>query len=258
MSVDTNGNIWVVEQGQFYHYDEQGNYVDDGLQIQIRRLDPNGAELMKIDLSDLAAPDEYFYIGSFALDNLNNIYFSDGNQTVYAYTEQGTQKFKLELDGWINTMLTLANGDVAVMTWENENNVLKPIDPVTGDWKNSLKMPMNSYNAYPGSGDYLVFFSDGTNLYGLKEGQEEAEKLFNWINCDIDGSSISSLAVLPDGRIACITYSYSSFSGSSMELAVLTKTDISQVPEKIYLTMATFYMDYTLRAKVMRFQQNHR
>ncbi|NLO48193.1 MAG: extracellular solute-binding protein [Clostridiales bacterium] len=257
MCVDNNGNIWIVEQGNFYHYDEQGNYVEDERNIQLRKLDPTGAELKTIDLSSLARPDEYFYVGSLALDSQNNIYFNDGNQTVYAYTEQGTQKFKLEMDNWINSMLTLTNGDVAVMTWENDGNVLKPIDQVTGTWKSDLKVPIRAYNAYPGGGDYLAFFSDGTNLYGLKEGEEEPETLFNWINCDIDGNNISSLVILPDSRIACLSYAYSSESGSNMELAVLTKTDISQVPEKIYLSMATFYMDYTLRAKVIDFNKTN-
>jgi ABC-type glycerol-3-phosphate transport system substrate-binding protein len=257
MSIDGEGNIWVIEQGSFYHYDEQGNYIDDGRTIGLRKLGSTGAELSKIDLSGLLSEEEYFYVSGLALDVENNIYFSDGNQKVYVYTSAGAQKCKLELDSWVNSMVILSNGTVAAMTYENENNVLKPIDAAAGVWKDGIKLPMQVYNAYTGAGDYLVFYSDGNNLYGLKEGQEEPEKLFNWINCDIDGSSVNSLSVLPDGRFACLTYSYNYEGSSGMEMAVLTKTDASLIPEKTYLSMATFYMDYTLRAKVIEFNKTN-
>lgn len=256
MCLDEQGNIWVSEQGYFYHYDTNGNYIDDGRNISIRKLDATGAEIAVIDMSSLLEQNQYFYVNGMAMDKDGNIYISDGSQTIYVFDGQGAKKFEMTLTGWANSLVRLGDGTVAITTYESTGSVLKPIDPVTADWKESIPMPMNVWNAYPGAGEYLVFFSDGNNLYGYKEGAAESEKLLSWINCDIDGNSINTMTILPDGRVACITsqFNYNDYT-STLEMALLTKTDASTIPQKTYLTMATFYMDYNLRAKVIEYNK---
>ncbi len=258
MCIDDQGNIWLAEQGYFYHFDENGNYVDDGRSIDVRKLDETGAEIGKLDLSSLLEQNQYFYLNGMSLDKDSNIYISDGSQAIYVYDSQGVKKFELTLDGWVNNIVRMGDGTVAVTTYEEQGNVLKPIDPSTGDWKDSIPLPVNAWNAYPGAGEYLVFFSDGNNLYGYKQGAAEAEKLLSWINCDIDGNSITSMTILPDGRVACVTSSYNFVDYSQkLEMALLTKTDVSEIPQKTYLSMATFYLDYNLRAKVIEFNKKN-
>lgn len=256
MCIDDQGSIWLAEQGYFYHFDENGNYVDDGRSIDIRKLDESGAEITKLDLSSLLEQNEYFYVNGMSMDKDNNIYISDGSQAIYVYDGQGAKKFEITLDGWVNSIVRLGDGTVAVTSYESEGSVLKPIDPSTGDWMESIPLPVNAWNAYPGAGEYLAFFSDGNNLYGYKQGTAESEKLLSWINCDIDGNSITSMTILPDSRVACITASYNYVDYSQkLEMALLTKTDASTIPQKTYLSMATFYMDYNLRAKVIEFNK---
>lgn len=256
MCIDDQGYIWIAEQGYFYHFEENGNYVDDGRKIEVRKLDETGAEVGKLDLSSLLAQNQYFYINGMSMDKDGNIYISDGSQAIYVYDSQGNKKYEMALDGWVNNIVRMGDGTVAVTTYESAGNVLKPIDASTGSWKDSIPLPLNAWNAYPGAGEYLVFFSDGNNLYGYKEGAAESEKLLSWINCDIDGNSISSMTILPDGRVACITVSYNYVNYSQkLEMALLTRVDASTLPQKTHLSLATFYMDYNLRAKVIEFNK---
>ena len=230
--------------------------MDDGRSIDVRKLDETGAEIGKLDLSSLLEQNQYFYLNGMSLDKDSNIYISDGSQAIYVYDSQGVKKFELTLDGWVNNIVRMGDGTVAVTTYEEQGNVLKPIDPSTGDWKDSIPLPVNAWNAYPGAGEYLVFFSDGNNLYGYKQGAAEAEKLLSWINCDIDGTHHAT--ILPDGRVACVTSSYNFVDYSQkLEMALLTKTDVSEIPQKTYLSMATFYLDYNLRAKVIEFNKKN-
>jgi ABC-type glycerol-3-phosphate transport system substrate-binding protein len=179
--------------------------------------------------------------------------------------ERGALLCKLNYeDGYLNSLIHLADGRIAAMVYqngaegENGKNAVTVIDPAAKSWGDSMPAPFNAYNFYPGGGDYDYYYNNDTNFFGAKLSSGESEKLFNWINCDIDSNNISTVVPLSDGRVLCVLNSWNNTEGTSTsELAVLTKTEASLVQQKTILTFACMYVDYNLRSRIIDFNKNN-
>ena len=259
MMGDREGRLWVSEQVYCYSYDkETGEYIDGGEQTFLRQLDETGGEVRRVSLDKVkaASGNDWFWVQTIALDGEDNIYIlSDG--TIYVVDLEGSVQFKLTSDNWINSMMTLADGRVAAVMYENDGQKLKTVDTAMKGWGDSYKAPNNMYNCLPGSGDYDLYFNDGTCLYGYNVEKGESEQLINWISADINGDYVRSIVPLSDGRVLVMMYNYN-FGGSSdngTEVAVLSKKPYSALGNKTVLTLACLY-DYEIRDRVINFNKN--
>ena len=270
MCVDSEGKLWVAENASYYYYDLPADfdentdnmwayYTEADNSMTLRRLDETGAELLNVDLTSLTqnADSEMggFYINSMQVDDAGNIYIASG-QSVYLLGTAGKVQGEIKADNWINNLLRLSDGTVAVTGYMDNGFALKRIDLATKSFGEDIALPYNVYEVYPGGGEYLCTMGDGNNLYGLRADTQESEKLINWINCDISGDSLGNITVLPDGRIFCTSYNWQE-SGAQYEMVLLTKQDASSMPEKTVLTMATLYLDYNLRNAIIEFNKSN-
>ncbi|NLO47815.1 MAG: extracellular solute-binding protein [Clostridiales bacterium] len=257
--VDKEGSLYVIETGGFYHVDEYGNYIDDGQTVYLRKLDEAGAELLRLDLTEILSDLESVYIRSIATDGEGRIYLTDGDQKVTVLSKEGDKLVDLSVMNWIDNLITLKDGRVAAMAYEG-GRVVKIVDPVAKSWGESISLPMYADMAYSGSGDYDLYYSDSSYLIGYSMETKESTKLINWINCDINSDNITGLSVLPDGRILCVLRS-SNYTGEmyeqSLELALIIEKPASEVPQKTVLTMATLYTDYNIRAAIIDFNKKN-
>jgi ABC-type glycerol-3-phosphate transport system substrate-binding protein len=256
---DGEGNLWVAETGRLYHFDASGNYVNDGTVAYLRKLDKNGAELSRADIAKYAESTEYFYIQSIAADNEGRLYMADQDQRIMAFGADGGKLFELETTTWNDSLITLADGRVAALTYE-EGVVLKTIDPAARSWGESYSLPMNTSNIWTGSGEYGIYCSDSSYLLGINTETGETVKILNWVNCDIHSDSIINLSVLPSGEILCFLRSIDHFSDEyqvKFEMVLISERPADQVPQKTVLTLATLYTNYDFRAAVINFNKKN-
>lgn len=256
----------VIDEGAAPKYIEK-NYI--------RKLDNTGAELLCVDLSAFAEDEvpqegrDYYYGGFYPngleLDGAGNVYFTNGQSDVFVLEPGGALKCKLSYEGgYLNSLIRLSDGRIAAMVYqegangEMGENVIAVIDPEAKNWGESVTAPFNAYNFYPGGGGYDFYYNMDSNFFGFHLASGTGEKLFNWINCDIDNYSITSVIPLPDGRILCTVSNWNNTDGTnSCELATLTKTDASQVQQKTVLSYACMYLDYSLRGKIIEFNKTN-
>lgn len=256
---DGEGNLWVAETGSFYHIDASGNYVNDGAVAYLRKLDENGEELSRADISEYAEDTEYFYIQSIAADNEGTVYLADQEQRIMAFGAEGSKLFELETTSWTESLIRLGDGRVAASTYE-EGRVLKTIDSAAKAWGESFSLPMNARSVWTGSGEYGIYCSDSSYLLGINMETGENTKILNWINCDINSDSIMNLSVLPDGKILCFLQNYNLYSNEyqvNFEMALISEKPADQVPQKTVLTLATLYTNYDFRAAVINFNKKN-
>ena len=148
-------------------------------------------------------------------------------------------EIELSEDDWTNMLITMGDGRVAGLTYEFDEvsgisgNVLKPINAASGTFDDSIPILDSAYYLYPGDSKYLVYYTSGTNFFGLNSDTLESEKILNWINCDINSDPISYVSPQDENSILCLVASYSS-DGSAYELVNLSKTPSSEVPKKLY------------------------
>lgn len=271
MSVDGQGNIWVAESGYFYTYDLPDDfnpetddqwqyYVDLGQQMAVRKLDDTGAELLSLDIGSIInlPPEQQFYLSAMNVDDKGDVLVTDGSNAVYVIGESGTVQFKLEITNWVDRIVRLSDGNVAVSGYTEEGYMLRKIDFAAKDWGEEIEMPYMASTIYPGGGEYSCAFGDSSSLYGLDAATGKSTKLLTWINCDVNSDSLGNVNILPDGRILCTNYIWDNMTGeSSYELIIMNKVPSSEVEQKTILTLATMYLNYNLKSSIIEFNKTN-
>jgi ABC-type glycerol-3-phosphate transport system substrate-binding protein len=268
MFVDGEGNLWLTEMGNFYGYDLPDDfdpetdemwlyYYDMGNVTAIRKLDETGAELLSVDISSLAEGIEYFYVSAFAVDSSGNAYIG-AEQTIYVLDSNGRTQFKLEVTSWVERLIVMPDGSVAFTGFADGGRVVKSIDIAARSWGEEISLPFSANTVFPGGGDYSFIFSDGNNLFGIEESTGESIMLLNWIDSDMSLDGISNIIMLPDGRVLCTSYTWNNYDDRPLfELVILTKTPYEDLPERIVLTLATVWLDWSLRSNIVNFNKTN-
>lgn len=278
MTVSPDGSIWTIENVYTYTFDlpedfdeETGDkweyYTGGDDKYILRKLDGTGAEAVSIDLSEALATDDensYVYVYNMEIDSEGNVYLVL-DQRIVVLDGEGNKIFEVTTDNWVNSTVRLADGSVAFNVYEYSEvdetggYVLKFIDPETKDWKEeSVKLPNGAYNLYTGSGDYDLYYVSSNNFYGYDIETEESEKLFNFINCDVDSSYLSAIVPMEDGSVVAISSTWdSSYSSRTNELVTIQLVDASTIPQKTTLTYACMYLDYNIRREIINFNKKN-
>lgn len=264
MCVDGQGRLWVLENIYAYHIDADGNWIDDGQSYYVRQLDATGAEVSRLDLGQVQATVRlgeemsYFYIQSMEVDDQGNVYLSTSDQAIFVLDSSGALICRLEVENWINNFSRTNDGTIVAMVYGNEGMEARPIDLVAKGWGEAIELPLSVYDVYPGGGDYALYYSDSSYLYGYDAAAKESVQLLNWIDCDLNRNNMNAVTPLADGRVLCTMSNYSRNDGrSKSELVILTRKPIAEVPQKIILTMACNYLDYNFQASIIDFNKRN-
>ncbi|MCL2227625.1 MAG: extracellular solute-binding protein [Oscillospiraceae bacterium] len=287
LNVDVDGNLWVAESGQFWGFDlpddrevephEMWQYqYEIGQVMTVRKLDRTGSELLSLDISELTATDAgggvtravisgpaggfgggQFFLQSMVIDGDGNIYLAGGN-TIHVLHNDGSAAFSLEVPSWVDRLIRLPDGTVAFFGFLEDGFGLRTIDFAARTWGESIDLPSNARNVFPGGYDYSIIFSDGNNLVGIESDTGEIIRLLNWIDSDVQGDDVGNIVILPDGRILGASRTWNNATGTStVELIVLTKMPYDSIPERAILTLATFHLDWQLRSAIINFNRTN-
>jgi len=277
MNMDNDGNIWIVETGWFYRFDVPEDYDGDewgrydfyedlGSVTNIRQLDKNGTELSAVDIGDLSAGFDWFYISAFNLDDAGNLYIGS-NEGIFVLNNSGDVQFRLRTDDWVDTLMRVPDGSVAFFGWAETsmmgmNRVLRKIDLSTRDWGEELELPNNAWNIFPGGGDYFILYENSNNLFGVDIETGESVKILNWMESNVFMQYMENVAILSDGRVIASNQTWNDRTGeSNVELMLLTKTPYSELPERTVITLASVWGLWSLQAHIVNFNrtsQTHR
>ena len=274
--VDNSGFLWIAERGEFYTYDLPDDFEDEEIVLQashwekwnlrqvihnftrIRKLDDTGNEISSFDISRLADNHDWFYIQDMIVDDSGYIYIGI-DSSIYVFSDEGNVLFSLDT-GWIDRFIKMPDGSVAHPDWRERGRVLLKIDVSGKTWGEPVDVPPNAHNIYPGNEEYSFIYSDWVGIHGVESSSGEAVSLVNWIDSDMTAEGLNNIMFLPDGRIL-VSGQYWDNEGSRHELAFLTKTPYSELPERTVLTLATYHLDWYIRNVIVQFNresQTHR
>jgi hypothetical protein len=277
MMIGPDGALWIVENINTYYYDLPENfdpmtqntweyYKEDKNFTQVRKLNADGSEAAVLNLSEIAASldsayDEEnprtYYIYNSVLDSAGNLYFyfygNDGGMMVVV-NSQGEVLFTLKEDNVGGEMVRLSDGRVAVMCYGEEAE-MRPINVEEQDWDEGVTLPTDWYGFYTGADDFLYFYSTSSSVMGCKE-DGTIEKLFTWINCDMNQDELRGISVSSLDQVVAIQTDWSGEQPIS-ELVVLNRTEVTPENQRKTLTMAVMWMDYDLRNEVLDYNRNN-
>ncbi len=270
MMLSPEGEIVTLETCYHYWYDgpEDLNPEDDEYyahmryeqKTYLRTLGPDGAEKGIVDLDTIKDdPDsDNFYINDVQLDAEGRIYCLQ-EQNIFILDRGGTLIGQIRGEDWFEQLVVMGDGSVAASYWGMDGQSLAVIDPVNAALGEARKLPNSAYNrAQNLSGDYDICYTDGSNLMGYSLDAQKAEKILNWVNCDVDTDDTRNVFLLPDGRIVTMEYTWDkNYEHCTARLVLLSKVPASSVPQKEILTFATQSLDYQTRSAIIAFNRKN-
>ena len=239
--------------------DDYYNYYKSENAYYLRVLDKTGAELSSAKLEADTSNDD-FYVSQFVLDESGNALVMSSIK-ITAFAPDGSLAYEIPVDGYIYSIATLRDGRIGVLAMDMSSYDFKLniVDSKAGAFDStSYTMPSDAYDLISGGGDYDLYYTSGVNFYGYSLETETAEKLFSWISCDVDSNELALVNVSDDGTISGFTGGYDDKAETySLDYVTVTKVPYDSVPQKISLSMATMYVDYSTQKAVIDFNRSN-
>ena len=234
----------------------------------LRHISSDGTELASIDLSGLPEKLGVDWLNSYSFGPEGNVYITTDEQ-MYILDQDLNTQFTLDLpqDYW-GSVTPLSSGQACIRSWfydeatEVYGYKITMIDLENQDWGTEYLLPSSAYSIFPGGGDYLFYYQVNDAIFGWKKdapaNAEAGERLFSWIEADVNSDNIQNFYFLPDGRVAAITREWKR-NGQESHLEIgailMTATPRDQLPEKTTLTYATLYLSYEDRGRIIDFNK---
>ena len=251
-----------------------GEYEDfESMNTSVRRhISADGTDLGTMDVTGIPEKLGVDYVNSTAFGEDGSVYVSTETELYVLDSDLNTQ-FTLELPKDTYPSVTaLSGGKACINYWfydetaETSTYKLTMIDFENQAWGVEYALPSSAYNIYPGGGDYLFYYQINDAIFGWKadapEGTEAGERLFSWIEADINSDNIQNFYFLPDGRVAALLREWKSDgkdgegeSYMDVSVVIMTATPRDQLPEKTTLTYATMYLNYNDRSRIIDFNK---
>lgn len=268
-TTDDSGNLIVLESIDTSWSDaptqvsaDSAEYFDYAASAQeryIRVLDPTGAELkrFRVELGEDA------YIGNMVLDGGGNIVLSlaGTGSCICAYTLDGDKAYETPVDGYLYGAARMRSGDIAVMTYESgDGYIVRTVESATGALSaESYTIPLSAtelVSCDASSGEHDLYYSSGASLCGYDMESGESSEVINWVECDVNGDTVTQLHLGADGIVRALTARGGKNDSVTVELVSLEKQPYSAAAEKTHLTLATLYGTYELRNAVADFNRS--
>ncbi len=254
--VDTDENIVVIEQ-----YVTHGNVENDALNrgnIVISTYTSAGEVISSIDITSQIHGSYNGYVNKLVIDKDNNYYLLI-DKTIQVFNNQGKVLFECNPNiKWFVDACVTGEGQVAFMAAsQNEEGLLLGI--INAQTKNIEKSYHNIQGDIAGGQltkgtacDLLISSGDIVSDFSLE--RSEQKQLFKWMDSNIAGRQVRFLKDLGNGKMVAVLTEQVGEEYRT-QIAYLTKTSISKIPQKEKLVLATYLSSPQLIEKVNYFNQ---
>lgn len=257
--VDAEGNVdynrvlnemesWNLQHEYTYSlvkYDTQGNEVYTSEMQQNNGEDGSSSYLMSM----IAGKDGMLFTYENRYSNNSDEYI------VSVYDANGTKKGECKLDNYGNNLILMPDGNVAALAWDMEGSgqILSIIDANTLQVTSDIKFQdIYIERLVALDAENFLLSSNGT-LYKYNTTTQTKERFLNWVDCDIQSSSVRGFQLMEDGRllVATQTYDYMTYESIS-ELALVEEIPAEEAANIKSITLACINTDEQLEQRVIK------
>lgn len=221
--------------------------------VLLRKIDADGKLIEETDTGNtfLNIPD--FYIQSILTDKDGNYYICTG-QSVYVLNSEGELYFEASAEDYISGMFPIRDEKIAICYLGNNGWQIEEIDVAKKELKPLDSSITFDYGSYQSGTETDLLYTMGSVLYTCNLTDVKPQRILDWVDCDINSNYLKSYRILEDGRIAAVTMDWSSENGET-ELAVLTKKNRADVPQKKVLVYGSWYIPYFTNQDIVAFNK---
>lgn len=262
MAFAADGSICAIVRSYFFDEATQTGTSKNGL----AKFGADGKLVFFQDVTERFESESqggYVYINGMAVDDKGRIYVA-GESSVALFEADGTYKGSVSvgsgMDGSIASIGSDRDGKVYVCNYNySGDGLICELIEIDFDGQKTgasyTDFPSgNSGGLTPGAeaGTFLV--NDGSTMYEYSLATQTKTALFDWLDSDINGSSVQNVSVMEDGRILAVIYDWDDRENSGV--AYLTKTKGSEVAQKETILVGTLYNARALQAAAVSFNRN--
>lgn len=206
----------------------------------LETFDGEGNLLKSIDLREYLSDSDY--LNNFLVDGEGRMYIVMDTK-VHLFDADGTYQGEAAIEGcdWAYASCVGKDGKAYVAYYPTGNYDAMTFAEIDFEGKRlgatfTSTMYMNSILTAGVDKNFL--FDDGTSVYEFDTETQTSEKLFSWLDCDINGTYVNYYKTLEDGRILVFTNDWES---NEKEAAILTKHKASEVTTKEEIVLGAVY-----------------
>lgn len=255
---DTEDNMYVT--GYSYPLTEEGVNYDITPVLELRKVSKdNGIEFSQEISKYMSSDDGWAYVQYIEMDQAGNVYLGQ-EKDVHIFDKECAYVGSVEVaNEWMNGLYAIGDKVYAARYNVDYSGMeLCEVNPTT-------KQVGTVLAGIPSNGNFIIcegeenelLISTDTSLLSYDLNTQEATAVFQWIDCDVPGYSVSNIMYLEDGKYMAILSDYMSGT-ESYEKVFLTKTKSSEVTIKETVTLASLYgYNSDLQKKIVDFNKTN-
>lgn len=259
------GNVYAQRESNFEDYSDPENPIWENWQ-EVVCWGPDGAQLWSVNVSDILRNEEtneYYYISSMTVAEDGSLYvICTGDSTkILIFDQTGTQTDEKSIPAnsnqYINNTFVKSDGSLLLIAYNNEWTKMyaSTYDMKTGVQGEQVELlgSLPMYNIYQGTNtDFLLTDSQGVYTYNI--GDTEITKLMDFVNSDLETSYLRNIAIIDDRQFVA---TYSDLVNWEPHVAVFTRVEPEDVPDKEVLVLGAYYLDSEVLKHVIDFNKTN-
>lgn len=257
LTATPDGNLAAIVNKSTYETDENGEITDYSSVMELRKIAAaDGSVISSQEITSLFNEEDP-YIQQFAVDGKGNFYFYGNDQNIYV-TDSNLQKIcDINIGDWINSMTVSKEGDIYISTWGETGLEVKKVDLNSkglGEKLEGISAGYGNDNYYTGVSKSILISGEEVALYDVASATKE--KLFSWLDVDVNSNYINNVGELSDGRLWAVYQDYEA-EGNQPEIMVLKKVKASEAVQKEEITYGTVSLDWDMKRLIINFNKSN-
>ena len=190
------------------------------------------------------------------------LYTMDSNYVIVESDGKISGKLEGLDENYIDSVAVIDDDTLAAAGYfKNYESSVKLIDAATLKAKDEVidlkkaGLADNMGTIFKGSGDYRIFMSTSSGLFGIKE-DGSGEEIINWLDSDLGDGGVNSIVAMDNGDYIISYMDYSSPAGGTA-IYRLTKRDVSELENMKVVTIGVMYDAWDVKQKVSAFNKAH-
>ena len=256
VSIENIYTSWSeAPEGMTQNDNDYWNYNQYKQEYYIRWMEKDGTEISRAQIQ----MDQDMYLDAYRMyvDTEGNVVTICNGTQIWAIAPDGTVSYRIESSDYFDCLVQLADNQLGVSVYGETGQELVLLDAANKKLSDKrYTISAGLYDAIPGSNGYDLYYTGGSNFYGLKLEEGTTEKLFNWINCDVNSNNLSRVSVLSDGSIVGVINEWDRKTyKTSMDLVTVKQVPYESVPHKETITLGCLYLDYNVQDQLVKFNR---
>jgi len=257
VTMDDNANFYGAYEIYRDYTNENGEYVSESIQALVC-WNEAGEILWTADLMEGISKEEYFYTNGMLIDKDGTLWVS-GGMYVKLFDSQGKQIRMTKLDDNISGNFFMEkDGTVFVLAWNDDytKQYKQDMDKNTLTLGAKEEFPANiySYGMIHEGSKYDFILTDSTSIYGYNLGDAEPFEIMDTVDSDLYSGNINNVKLINDTQFIAMYYDPTDWRTC---VGLFTKVPPEEVKDKTAIVMASMYVDYDLRKRVVDFNKTN-